>query len=159
MLTISGRDISKPKCNWLRSFVNNVSDIKQQCSECDIMVIHLYTLVVEGKWFHRNLPNLTTSTMTCLPRHHGHLVPYLQLWHPHLVTIWIWKSEMTQNYRVIVERCPKPNVVVGKSIPDHEIFSRLDKKLAKWPCIFCVPKKKTLWIRTQDLPSATTLSP
>jgi hypothetical protein len=35
---------------------------------------------------------------------------------------------MTQNYRMIVERYPKSNGVVGGSILGHEISSLLDKK-------------------------------
>jgi hypothetical protein len=53
------------------------------------------------------------------------------------------KSETTLNYRMIVEKVPKPNGMVGSSIPDHEIVSLLDEKLAKWPSASCtcVPKK------------------
>ena len=37
---------------------------------------------------------------------------------------------------------PKPNGVVGGSIPDHEIVSLLDRKSAKWSSASCVPKKR-----------------
>ena len=33
---------------------------------------------------------------------------------------------MTLKYWMLVERCPKPNGVVGNSIPSHEIFLLLD---------------------------------
>jgi hypothetical protein len=41
-------------------------------------------------------------------------------------------------------KAPKPNGMVGSSIPDHEIVSLLDEKLAKWPSASCtcVPKKE-----------------
>ena len=39
---------------------------------------------------------------------------------------------MTLNYRIIVERwCSNRNGVVGGSIPDREIISLLDVKLAR----------------------------
>jgi hypothetical protein len=41
---------------------------------------------------------------------------------------------------MMIERYPKPNEMVGGSIPSCEIFSLLDRKLAKWPCALCVPK-------------------
>jgi hypothetical protein len=54
-------------------------------------------------------------------------------------------SEMTLNYRMIMERYPKPNGVVGSLISNGEIFFLLDHQflflflqLKKWPCISCV---------------------
>jgi hypothetical protein len=38
------------------------------------------------------------------------------------------------------EEVPKPNGVVGGSIPGHEIVSLLDGKLVKWSSASCVPK-------------------
>lgn len=57
---------------------------------------------------------------------------------------WIW-SKMTLNYRMIVERFPKSNGVVGGSIPGHEIASLRDGQLAKWSNAFSVPKITTKW--------------
>ena len=37
---------------------------------------------------------------------------------------------MTLNYHMIVEKMPKPNELVGGSIPGREIVSLLDGKLA-----------------------------
>ena len=39
---------------------------------------------------------------------------------------------------------PKPNGVIGNSIPGCEIVSLLDRKLASWSSAPCVPKKKKL---------------
>ena len=47
---------------------------------------------------------------------------------------------MTPNYRMIVEKVPKPNGVVGGSIPDREIVSTW-WKLTMWSSTFYVPKK------------------
>ena len=56
------------------------------------------------------------------------------------ITNW---SEMTLNCWRIVERCPKPNGVVGSLIRGREIFSLLMDILARWPCATYVPPKKT----------------
>ena len=37
---------------------------------------------------------------------------------------------------------PKPNRVVGGSIPGHEIVFLLDEKLTRWSSASCVPKRK-----------------
>ena len=39
---------------------------------------------------------------------------------------------MILSYRMIVEGVPKPNGVVGGSIPSRETVSLLDGKLARW---------------------------
>ena len=36
-------------------------------------------------------------------------------------------------------KVPKPNGVVGDSIPDYEIVSLFDGKLARWSSAYCVP--------------------
>ena len=52
--------------------------------------------------------------------------------------------EMTLNYWRIVERQPKPNEVVGGSIPDCEIFSLLDGKISQVAtCLMCSKNEKT----------------
>ena len=47
------------------------------------------------------------------------------------------RSEMTRNYRVMVERYPNLNEDVGGSIPGCEISSLLDRKLARWSTASC----------------------
>lgn len=51
------------------------------------------------------------------------------------------RSEMTQNYRMVGERYPKPNKVVGGSIRAREIFSILiQEKVGSYAS--CVPQKE-----------------
>ena len=49
---------------------------------------------------------------------------------------------MTLNYRMIMERYPKMNGVVGCSIPIREIFSLLDGNLLFATHLYVFPKKE-----------------
>ena len=51
--------------------------------------------------------------------------------------IYLKKSEMTLNYRVMVEGYPNVKEEVGGSYPSCEISSLLDGKLAKWWTASC----------------------
>ena len=55
-------------------------------------------------------------------------------------------SNMTLNYWIIVERYPKPNGVVGGSIPNFEIFSLLltekTKLASRWLYASYIPNKE-----------------
>jgi hypothetical protein len=47
------------------------------------------------------------------------------------------------NYRSVMKKYPKPNGVVGNSIPDREIFSLLDEKTNKViTCLLCDQKNQ-----------------
>jgi hypothetical protein len=45
---------------------------------------------------------------------------------------------MTLNYQMMVERYPKLKEEVGGSIPNYEISSLPDRKLARWSIASCV---------------------
>jgi hypothetical protein len=53
-------------------------------------------------------------------------------------------SKMTLNYHIIMERYPKPNIVVGSSDPHCEINSLHDEKLARWSNTSYAPKTKQI---------------
>jgi hypothetical protein len=53
-----------------------------------------------------------------------------------------FRSEMTLNYWMIVERYPKRTEWLVVQLPAVKIISLVDEKLARWSSASCVPGKR-----------------